>query len=417
MLLGGSVREMFYFVFKGHPFLLSGCSAHLPNDGVCAFVIIKILGGSYMFVKPEELIPGCILIEEVKGKTNRPLIPKNTMLTEKHITVLQKYLVERVNISSKLEEGEPFIPKSLHKSENSQPLEVYDKEKKIDMSFKDHYQQVVVRYKMVFERWQNGVAVDMLSVRKLFIPLLERIDEIGSAVYTLYHYATKQDYFYHHSVTVGILSAFLGKKMGYEKREWLQIGLAGLLSDCGMARIDPDLVKKNSSLTRTELDEIKKHPMYSYRMVESLRMITQPVKLAVLQHHERIDGSGYPLGLSWGKIHMYARIVAVSDRYHAMTSDRLYREKQSPYHVIEEIQKDQYTKLDPQVVNTFIGALSDFSIGTRVRLSDDQIGEIVFIDVKQPSQPMIRIENSGEVVSLQNRPALFIDEILINDSN
>lgn len=201
--------------------------------------------------------------------------------------------------------------------------------------------------------------------------------------------------------------------MGFEKGEWLQIGLAGLLSDCGMTRIDLNIVKKDSSLTAAELDEIKKHPTYSYRIIEKLRAITQPVKLAVLQHHERIDGSGYPLGLSQENIHMYARIVGVSDIYHAMTSDRLYKQRQSPFRVMEEIQREQFSKLDPQVVSTFIESLSDFSIGTKVRLSDDRMGKIIFIDAKKPTRPMVQIINNEEIIDLQSTPELFIDEILM----
>lgn len=370
-------------------------------------------GGNNMQVNISQLIPGCILIKEIRGKSNKPFILKDTVLTEQHITVLQKFLVESVHVSSKLVEGESFVPKLIHKKVEKQQTNIHQKDKRKKLLFQDHYRLVVAGYKKEFEKWRNGMAVDMLTVRKLFIPLLERIEDIGSAVFTLHHYATKHDYFYHHSVTVGIISAFLGKKMGFEKGEWLQIGLAGLLSDCGMTRIDLNIVKKDSSLTAAELDEIKKHPTYSYRIIEKLRAITQPVKLAVLQHHERIDGSGYPLGLSQENIHMYARIVGVSDIYHAMTSDRLYKQRQSPFRVMEEIQREQFSKLDPQVVSTFIESLSDFSIGTKVRLSDDRMGKIIFIDAKKPTRPMVQIMTNEEIIALQSTPELFIDEILM----
>ena len=88
----------------------------------------------------------------------------------------------------------------------------------------------------------------------------------------------------------------------------------------------------------------------------------------------------YSLGLTGDKIHKYARIIAISDMYHAMTSERLYKEKQSPFKVIEEIEQDQFSKLDPEIVRSFIRNLANFSIGTKVRLSNKKNAEIVFID-------------------------------------
>ncbi|PAV28502.1 phosphohydrolase [Virgibacillus profundi] len=365
-----------------------------------------------MRVAPSQVIPGCVLLNDVKGKSNRSIIPKNTVLTEEHITILQKFLIESVDVSSKLAEGEPFKPKSVQKTKENQEWVKQKKEKSTNELFIDHYQSVVTAYGEFFEKWQNGMAIDMPKVRKVLIPLLERINEIGAAIFSLNYNTTKEAYFIHHSVSVALLSAYIGKQMGYSKGEWLQIGLAGFLSDSGMAKIAPNIFRKSSPLTLEEKDEIKKHPTYTYRLVENISTVTQAVKLAVLQHHERIDGSGYPLGLSENKIHMYARIVAVCDMYHAMTSERFYSERQSPFKVIEELNKEQFTKLDPKVVNVFINSLVHFSIGTKVRLSNNQFGEIVFIDANKPTKPMIRIADSGEIIALQNNSALHIDEVI-----
>lgn len=114
--------------------------------------------------------------------------------------------------------------------------------------------------------------------------------------------------------------------------------------------MEPMLLNKTTVLTSEERDEIKKHPVYSYRLIESIRTITDAVKLAVLQHHERLDGSGYPLALKKEKIHKYARIIAVSDTYHAMTSERPYQKKQAPIDVINDLQKNELLKLDEKVI-------------------------------------------------------------------
>ncbi|MBP1971063.1 HD-GYP domain-containing protein (c-di-GMP phosphodiesterase class II) [Virgibacillus natechei] len=361
-----------------------------------------------MRVETSQLAAGCVLLNEVNGKSGQPIIPKNTVLTEEHIKVLRFFLVESVEISSKTVDGDPFIPKDPKQEESEQVKEIES-----SLLFRDHFEYVVTTYKKLFKNWQNGMEIDMSQVRKIMIPLLERMDEIGSAVYTLHHYTTKKDYFYYHSVAVGILAAFIGRKMGYNKGEWIQLGLGGFLSDSGMVKMDPAILSKESSLTSDELDKIRKHPIYSYRLLDNISILSNKVKLAVLQHHERLDGSGYPLGLTQGKIHMYARIIAVCDMYHAMTSERLYKGNQSPFSVMEEMQKEQYSTLDTQVVMQFIKSLADFSIGTRVSLSNQATGEIVFIENKYPTRPMVKLDATNDIISLKDKLDLYIEQVLL----
>ncbi|WP_404450753.1 HD-GYP domain-containing protein [Virgibacillus necropolis] len=364
-----------------------------------------------MRVEPSQLVPGCMLLHDVKGKSNRAIIPKNTVLTEEHIMILEKFFITYVDVGSKLSDGKTFTPNIVQKKKESkkrvEPTNDVSK-----LSFADHYQFVVQSYKKLFTSWQNNIQVDMPAVRKLVMPLFERIDRDDADVFTLHQFNTKNDYMYHHSVSVSIIAAYLGKKMGFSSGDWIQIGFAGFLSDCGMAKVSPSILNKKTSLSVEEINELKNHPSYSYRMVEHIPTITQIVKLAILQHHERIDGSGYPFGLQKEKIHTYSRIIAVSDIYHAMTCDRLYQPKQSPFQVVEELSRVKYTDFDYQVVDTFTKSLANFSIGTKVRLSNGQAGEIVFVEDKFPTRPMIQLCQSEEILTLKNNTSIYIEEII-----
>ncbi|WP_163969261.1 HD-GYP domain-containing protein [Oceanobacillus halotolerans] len=360
-----------------------------------------------MRVRVEQLVPGCVVIRDIYSKTTKPIVPKNTVLTEEHIKVLERFLIEQVDVAHQLADGQAFNPKKLTpKEKKEQSIEIEAR------SFKEHYQYVVTKYKALFTEWQQQKPIDVAVIRKWLVPLLERQDDINQAVYTLHHYAGKETYFYHHSVALSVLSTFLAKKMGYSKAEYLQVGIAALLCDCGMSKLNPTMLMSTDSLTGAEFKEIKKHPVYSYRFVEHIPTITKSMKLAVLQHHERCDGSGYPLGLTTSNIHPYARIIAVCDIYHAMTCERPYQEKRSSFQVIEEIQKEQFSTLDVKVVQTFMKSLSNFSIGTKVKLSNDQIGEIVFVESEQPTRPMIRISDTDHIISLKDETNLYIDELL-----
>ncbi|RLL41725.1 HD-GYP domain-containing protein [Oceanobacillus piezotolerans] len=363
-----------------------------------------------MRVKPSQLVPGSVLLKEVKGKTSKPIIPVHTVLTEEHIEVLQLFLVDYVDVSTKLKNGEQFKPKEPGKIIRTPVEKQQQKAKKL--SFEAHFHQAVKEYKSLFISWQNGLQIDIHKVREFIIPLLRRTEDIDKSVYLLHHYTSKEEYIFSHSVAVSILASYLGRKLRLSQGEWIQLGLAGLLSDAGMAKIDSNIVFKQGSLTEKEREQIINHPTYSYRMVENTPSITQGVKLAILQHHERSDGSGYPLGIRKDKTHIFARILAVADTYHAMTSERLYKEKQSPFKVIEEIKNNRFTKYDTKIVHTFIQSLANFSVGTRVMLSNEAIGEIVFIEPKELTRPMVRLNESGEIISLKDEPKLHIQEII-----
>ncbi|WP_241964594.1 HD-GYP domain-containing protein [Paraliobacillus zengyii] len=362
-----------------------------------------------LWIHPSQLIPKCILTTDVIGKTNRPIATKDTVIDETHIEILQRFLIDQVEVATNLENGVPFIPKKQQKQEVNVKKETQSEK---SLSFMEHYHQVVEAYKLQFNAWQSGSPIEIHAVRKLIVPLLERTEEVDFYILTLYKNTAKDDYFFHHSVSTSLISAVLAQKLGL-KKEWMQIGIAGLLADCGMAKLKRSLFYKEGKLSKPEFDEIMEHPTYSYRFVEKITSLTKGVKLAILQHHERLDGTGYPLGVKEDRIHRFAKIVAICDTYHAMTSERIYRTKQSPFRVIEEMQQDQYQKFDHQILQAFIVCLTNFSSGTKVKLSNEEIAEIIYIESEYPTRPMVRIENTQSIISLKEHKQLYIEDIII----
>lgn len=365
-------------------------------------------------MQPSQLVEGCILLKDVQGKSGRPIVKKNTVLTSEHITILQKFLVESVEVSSKMADGKTYRPGSRKYTEKEfKKIITVARPTKIT-SFTAHYLQVVTQFKEAFIQWNNGVPIDISKTRNFIIPLLERIDEQGIEVFTLHQYVEAKEYIYYHSVALSVIAAFIGKKLGFEKGEWLQIGLAGLLSDVGMTRIDPDIITKGEFLLEKQEQDLKNHPTYSSRMVENLPAVTSAVKLAILQHHERMDGSGYPLGLTQGKINQYARVLAVADTYHAMTSERIYKKRQSVFKAIGELYNQQFAKFDARVVKAFIKSFANHALGKNVQLSNGETGEIAFIDEEQPTMPFIKLDTTSKVISMQENPQLAIEDFIID---
>ncbi|NEU32666.1 HD-GYP domain-containing protein [bacterium LRH843] len=361
-----------------------------------------------MKVEIEQLQIGCITTKNIEGLTIFPIIKANTVLTEEHLTVLKAFMVESVEVKSVLANGEKFEP-------SPKMIEVRDQdvEKEETSDFVYLYLKAVRKYKKHFMSWQMGKPVDLFAIGDIFIPLFERIIKSPNHLLDLHHYCSKEDYLFHHSVYVSILSAYLGWRLQYATSDWYQIGLIGALADAGMAKVSPTILNKSGSLTAVEYDEVKKHPIYSYKMLKGVTGATDIMQLAVLQHHERYDGSGYPIGSKAKKIHMFSQLVAVADVYHAMSSERYYRSKRSPYQVLEEISKEQFGKFEIRAVEVLMQSLIHVSIGNKVRLTSGEMAKIIFFDQHTPTRPMVKLLDTGRIIQLTHEPNLHIEEIIL----
>jgi HD-GYP domain-containing protein (c-di-GMP phosphodiesterase class II) len=371
-----------------------------------------------MKIKTSQVKVGHMLVQDVFSMTNEPIVNKNTILNENHLRVLMRFNIEEIDVISDSNRGQSNLSSraavhseiALASEIETATIKIVDKED--DLSFPVMYLQTVKRYKQLFTNWQSGSSIDMLDVRQAVLQILQEGTNFPREMLLLHHYATRDDYIYHHAVSVGILSTFLAKKLNYSSGDCIQIGLAGVLSDCGMAKVQPSLLKKSGALSPSEFDEVKKHTIHGYNLLKKIPSIKEGVLHGVLQHHEREDGSGYPLKVQSSKLHPFSKILAVADVYLAMTAERPYRSKQSPFKVLEMMMKDQFGKFDHQVMRALISGLSTFSVGSKVKLSNKEIGEIIFIEDHYPTRPMVKLDNNNEILALKTSNDIYIEELL-----
>jgi len=173
--------------------------------------------------------------------------------------------------------------------------------------------------------------------------------------------------------------------------------------------VDVDIINKAGTLTDEEFNTIKDHPLYGYELLQN-QNTSFSTKYAVLQHHEKIDGSGYPYGLANSDIHDFAKIVAIADIFDAMTASRTYRNKMNPFFVIKYLQNENIDKLDINYLFTFLHRIVYYYIGDKVRLSDNRIGEIILINTDSLSKPSICINE--QIIDLRFHPNLTIEEVI-----
>jgi diguanylate cyclase (GGDEF)-like protein/putative nucleotidyltransferase with HDIG domain len=158
-----------------------------------------------------------------------------------------------------------------------------------------------------------------------------------------------------HSETVGRYAEMMAHELGFPEQRTSRVRLAGLLHDIGKVGVPDDILRKPSRLTEEEYETIKKHPALGAQILEHPSLAD--VREWVAAHHERLDGHGYPLGLSGNAIPIEARILAVADAYEAMTSDRPYRPSRSHSAACAEIRRCAGSQFDPRVVQALIDIL------------------------------------------------------------
>lgn len=362
-----------------------------------------------MFIHPNQLVEKCLIISDVFGQTNYPIVEKDTIVTTTHIRVLNSFLIDRVEVSPKLINGQPFTPTKVLTDDRK--LIKKEKMQKKVLPFIEHYQTVVDEYQKMFKQWQSGKPLDIQQVRQLVIPLFERVDEHQAKIFLLGKLSTKNRYLYHHSVSVSLLAIILAKRLGFEK-ESTQIGLAALIADSGMSKVNQRILNLTGKLSDADFTEIKKHTTFSYRLIERNAALMKSVKLAILQHHERIDGTGYPLGLDKEKINPYAKIISIVDTYHAMTSYRAYQNKQSFYQAVVNMQKEANKQFDHRYLKVFITCLEDALLEEKVYLSDGQTGTIVALRFTSYPEIIVQNHDTHEILSLLEQENVKIESLI-----
>lgn len=352
---------------------------------------------------------GFQLAGDVYTRFGNVLLRKGLVLRERELEILRAFIIKEVPVSfsndarQKTERAktkeEPVSSSTIHKARANAN------------SFYKKYEEMFQLLKRTFNSVSAVSEIPVIQLRNRLEQLIAEIKHYNLLTFKPLN-AKMEDNLYHKCIKVSLTSYILAKWLNMPERDLLPIAMAGLLHDIGNMKIDPKILRKPSSLTRDEQVIMQQHTVEGYNILKDVPGINDGVKLTALQHHEKEDGSGYPLGVKSELIHIYAKVVAVADIYHAMTSSRIYKPSYSPYVVLEQLLEESFGKLDPAIVQTFIRKSTRFSHGTIVRLSDNTIGEIVFTEVNEPTRPWVKINNN--IVNLAKNRQLFIKEVIKN---
>ena len=350
-----------------------------------------------------KLYVGLTLYEDVYNILGAFILSKGTVIAENHISRLQMNKVEKVKVlvEEKIPTEDAAIPNITS---------IYDQVK--IKSFKAKYIQKVDEVTQVIKAIGRGSYVNINEIHNISKHIMHEFDTLSDVVNYLHLVKPLDDYTYSHSLNVSLMAIVIGKWMGFNEKQIDEIAIAGLLHDLGKTKVSQHLLSKPGKLTPEEFDEIKKHTILGFMMVEKAMNISPEIKYAILMHHEKIDGSGYPTGATENQIPLYARIIAVADIYDAMTSNRTYRDKLCPFEVIKDFEMQTYGKLDTEVLSVFLKNIANSYLGDFVELNNGEIAEVVFINPNRVWQPIVRSGNDFIDLSSKDECANFIKQII-----
>ncbi|MBQ1688261.1 MAG: HD-GYP domain-containing protein [Lachnospiraceae bacterium] len=359
-------------------------------------------------IPTEEAIPGMIVAEDIFGLQDYLIIPANSELTNHSITRLKFYAIKQISIVLN-EEGEP--EQLTYGDLSAETYSEYIKNTPEFQKFHKEYSNVVEDFKkkiqIINNRLKDPLDSSDLSEQMENI-LLESRNNIH-VIHMLQCLQDSNDETYHHSISVAIMCNVMGHWMHYSEEDIKVLTLAGMLHDIGKITVPSAIIYKNSRLTKVEYEIVKNHVKEGYKLLLD-QDLDDRILNAALMHHERLDGSGYPNGLKGSEIDEFAQIVAVADVYIAMTNPRAYRRANCPFDAISVLIQDGYDKFSAKVLLPFFEGMAQSYLNATVKLSSDEVGEIIFIDANNITRPVVKVGHN--FVDLNKNRNLHIQEVL-----
>ncbi|HEU4963407.1 MAG TPA: HD-GYP domain-containing protein [Bacilli bacterium] len=240
------------------------------------------------------------------------------------------------------------------------------------------------------------------KVRDLFDVILHEMREKDDLVINLANIYTTDGELYHHSVNVSLMALAIGMEYGLSEKQLLDLGVGTLLHDVGKLQVPPEILNKPGRLTPEEFEVVKGHAQFGYDLLRAQDDISPVSAHVALQHHEKVDGTGYPRGLGGRDMHIFGKITAVADVYEALTANRVYRQGQLPHLALELLLGACGTHFDKEIVELFLGTIAIYPLGMTVVLNTGETGVIAALNRHHPQRPVVRIlkDRAGQDLKL-----------------
>ncbi len=339
--------------------------------------------------------------QAIIDRAGRILIARNTILSDYHIMSLVKMGVPGVYIREGEEDEEiksdsstnivisPAVQKEIEKNT------VQDRAKvKLSESVKARVAEGI-QYLYNDTESENFTS----ATRSITDDLMKAITENEAIAVDISTLKVSDEYTFKHSVDVATMAMIVGKRHGLNEQEVYELGISGLLHDVGKSKIPNEILNKASRLSDEEFEMMKQHSVFGYSILKEKNDLSNPIKLGVLQHHEKMNSKGYPMGVSSDKINLFARIISVADIYDALVTERPYKKPFSPRDAVEMIMS-MTAELDINVMRSFLESVILYPVGTNVELSIGETARVIENNQKYVLRPKVIGLKTGKIYDL-----------------
>ena len=337
----------------------------------------------------DQCASGMLMAETVHNSMGAIMILENTELDPATINRLKRLGIDKVKVYQKLE--------------NSTAESMSER-------FREVYTRNLAVIKEVFSDIYSGKPLDMVKIEQLSGSILEVEESDGACLKNKDKIRNFHEYLYTHSINVSMLSYLIAKWLKLGKKQMDILVKAGLLHDIGKTKMNPVLYNKYEQLSEAENEEMKQHPVLGWEIVHNAGNVDYDLTEAILMHHEREDGSGYPSGIKAEGISILARVLYVANLFDNLTSGTNNKKALNPFKAFEIMQTEGFKGYNTEIILKFLENAPNYFIGEKFFLSNGEVGEVIFINSKTVHRPLIKV--GEQYVDLSGEKELHLESML-----
>lgn len=364
----------------------------LSNRTSCmnwAFPLMEMEVSSLHYVNIDQLKEGDIIAKNIYGNGGIFTLVKGVKITNFLINRMKTHGINLVCIEDNLATigGDDVINPAL-RAEATESIKV------MTLMIKDSIQP-------------QGKFLTVLD--NVIVAIIDELSKNKKNLVSMLDLKTHDNYTYAHSVNVAVLALVVGIALGYDYTKLKNMGLGALLHDIGKTSIPVEILNKPGKLTADETLLIHKHPEIGFQKSRIALDIDPTGRAVILQHHEKPDGSGYPNGRTSDTIHEFAKVVAITDIFDALTSDRPYRRRWPIKETLDFMNSICGAHIDTEIYQEFVRHISPFPPGIKILVSDGREGYV--LNNENILRPIVGFQD-GTTLDLNKEPHLYLREIV-----
>ena len=348
-------------------------------------------------VSLERLRPGMVIASNVYSADGRLLVRSDATISEQYLSRMAKLNITSVYVR------EPFWVETVKP-------EIVNEEVRINL---------IGSLQKLFGSIKHEEPCNAPAFNAMADAIVGEVCNHPQCLVQLADIRLRKEFLFGHAVNVALLCTVIGIDLGYSPQTLHELALGGLLHDIGQMRISPELINKPTALTSSEHLAVQAHTIRGFDTLWQTGAFSRNTMLMALQHHERINGSGYPQGLHDGEIREMSKIIAVADVYDAMTSDRPHRRGYFPHEACLSMVKEMGILFDTKVLSVFLNRVAIYPVGSVVLLSTGQIGIVTQVLMGMQNRPTVSLMNRDAKVfsnmDLRNHPEVEILKVLLEE--